>query len=127
MQFDSEKTVGGIAYLMESEGGERELPMIRSALPRVGAIEGLGGLGSRLVVLALALSCAACGGSPAVLTAFRTEQQAQEHCPSDTVVWLDPQSGAYYLKRSPSYGQAGAGRYACRGEAKDAGMHEMAN
>ena len=62
-----------------------------------------------------------------VLTAFRTEQQAQEHCPKDTIVWLDPQSGAYYLKRSPSYGQAGAGRYACRGEAKDAGMREMAN
>ena len=75
MQFDSEKTVGGIAYLMESEGGERELPMIRSALPGVGAIEDLGrGLGSGLIVLALALSCAACGGSPMVLTAFRTER-----------------------------------------------------
>ena len=118
----------GIAYLMDSKGRERELPMIRSALPRVGAIEDLGhGLGSGLIVLALALSCAACGGSPAVLTAFRTEQQAQEHCPSDTVVWLDPQSGPYYLKRSLSYGQSGAGPYACRGEAKDAGMREMAN
>ena len=54
--------------------------MIRSALLRVEAIEGLGrDLGSGLIVLALALSCAACGGSPAVLTAFRTEQQAQEH------------------------------------------------
>src|SRR5882757_276630 len=30
-------------------------------------------------LLALALSCAACGGSPTVLMAFRTEQQAQEH------------------------------------------------
>jgi len=83
----------GIAYLMDPKGGERELPMIRRALPRVGAIEGLGSLGSRLIVLALALSCAACGGSPMVLTAFRTEQQAQEHCPKDTMVWLDPQSG----------------------------------
>src|ERR1700739_4865464 len=41
-------------------------------------------------LVALALSCAACGGSPTVLTAFRTEQQAQEHCPEDTIVWLDP-------------------------------------
>src|ERR1700739_3646338 len=32
-------------------------------------------------LLALALSCAACGGSSTVLTAIRTEQQAQEHCP----------------------------------------------
>jgi hypothetical protein len=42
--------------------------MIRSALLRVEAIEGLGrDLGSGLIVLALALSCAACGGSPVVL------------------------------------------------------------
>ena len=76
---------------LRGEGRERELPMIRSALPRGGAIEGLGrGLGSGLLVLALALSCAACGGSLAVLTAFRTEQQAQEYCPEDTIVWLDP-------------------------------------
>ena len=117
----------GIAYLMDSKGRERELPMIRSALPRVGAIEGLGGLGSRLIVLALSLSCAACGGSPPVLTAFRTEQQAQEHCPKDTIVWLDPQSGMYQLKGHGSYGLSGAGRYACRDEAERAGMHAMAN
>ena len=61
------------------------------------------------------------------LTAFRTQQQAQEHCPSDTVVWMDPQSGGYYLKGSAPYAHAGTGRYACRGEAKDAGMREMAN
>jgi hypothetical protein len=118
----------GIAYLMDSEGRERELRMIRSALPRVGAIEGLGrGLGSGLIALALALSCAACGGSPAVLTAFRTELQAHEHCPKDTIVWLDPQSGMYQLKGHGSYGLSGAGRYACRDEAERAGMHAVAN
>jgi hypothetical protein len=62
-----------------------------------------------------------------VLTAFRNEQQAQEHCPSDAVVWVDPQSGTYYLKGGASYGRAGAGRYACRGEAERAGMREKAN
>ena len=67
------------------------------------------GLG--LLAIVLALSCAACGQSPMVLTAYRTEQQAQEHCPSDIVVWVDPQSGTYYLKRSASYGRAGLGRY----------------
>jgi hypothetical protein len=81
----------------------------------------------QLLVLALALSCAACGHSPGILVAFQTEQQAQEHCPSDTVVWVDPQSGAYYLKGSSSYGHAGAGRYACRSEAEEAGMREIAN
>jgi hypothetical protein len=78
-------------------------------------------------LLGLALSCAACGGSPTVLTAFRTEQQAQEHCPEDTILWLDPQSGMYQLKGCGSYGLSGAGRYACRSEAERAGMRAMTN
>ena len=80
-----------------------------------------------LALITLVLSCAACGGSPTVLTAFRTEEQAQTHCPKDVVVWLDAQSGAYHLKGSGSYGRAGAGRYVCRGEADAAGMHGMPN
>jgi hypothetical protein len=77
--------------------------------------------------MALILSCAACGQSPAVLTAFRTEEQAQAHCPKDTVVWVDPQSGIYYLKGHGLSGGSTAGRYACRGEADAAGMHGMTN
>jgi hypothetical protein len=73
------------------------------------------------------LYCAGCGTSPVVLSAFRTEQQAQEHCPKDAVVWLDPQSGLFELKGHGSYGLSGAGRYACRGEAERAGMHAVMN
>ena len=51
-------------------------------------------------LIAVALSCAACGEAPTILTAFRTEEQAQTHCPKDMVVWLDPQSGLYYFKGS---------------------------
>ena len=82
-----------------------------------------GGLGRSLRFLRLA----ACRQAPEVLVAFRTEQQAQEHCPNDTVVWVDPQSGGYHLKTRPSYGHTGTGRYACRAEAELAGMHEMSN
>jgi hypothetical protein len=82
---------------------------------------------SRLLLAALMLGFAACGQGAAVLVAFRTEQQAQEHCPDDTVVWVDPQSGGYHLNTSPSYGHAGTGRYACRREAELAGMRAMAN
>src|SRR5215472_8459352 len=78
-----------------------------------------------LLVAALALSCAACGTSPEVLVVFRTEQQAQQHCPNDTVVWADPQSGSYSLKESASYGGASTGRYACRKEAESAGMRKL--
>ena len=77
--------------------------------------------------MALALACAACAQSPTVLTAYRTEQQAQAHCPKDTVVWVDPQSMIYSLKGHGSYGRSNAGRYACRGEADGAGMHAMPN
>ena len=79
------------------------------------------------LLIALALSCAACTQTPTVLVAFRTEEQAQAHCPKDTVVWLDAQSGIYYLKRHESYGSSTAGRYACRGEADAAGMHGVPN
>jgi hypothetical protein len=82
---------------------------------------------SWIVLMALALSCAACGQSPTVLTVYRTEEQAQTHCPKDAVVWLDAQSGLYYLKGHGSYGSSTAGRYACRDEADAAGMHGVPN
>jgi hypothetical protein len=62
-----------------------------------------------------------------VLIAFRTEEQAQAHCPKDTVVWIDPQTAMYYLKGHDSYGRSPAGRYACRDEADQAGMHGVPN
>ena len=68
---------------------DRELPKVASALPEVEAGDGLRRtVSSVLTLVALSLTCAACGGSPTVLTAFRTEQQAQEHCPEDIVVWV---------------------------------------
>ena len=84
-------------------------------------------LGPELVSIALALSCAACRASPTVLTVFQTEQQAQTLCPKDVVVWLDAQSGLYYLKGHGSYGRSTAGRYTCRREADAAGMHGTPN
>ena len=84
-------------------------------------------IASAFAVIAVALGCASCGHSPPVLVAFRTEQQAQQHCPDDTVVWLDLQNAAYYLKGNESYGRTGTGRYACQGEADAAGIQEMKN
>jgi len=106
------------------KGRSGELADIDGIPSRIGCARRVG---TGLLSIALALSCAACGGSPPVLTALRTEQQAQEHCPKDTIVWLDPQSGMYQLKGHGSYGLSGAGRYACRSEAEGAGMHAMAN
>jgi hypothetical protein len=114
--------------MVELRIARTEMPKISNTLPRVASRgDFTRNLGSRLVSMALALSYAACGQSPTVLTAYRTEEQAQAHCPKDTVVWLDPQSGTYYLKGHGSYGRLNAGRYVCRGEADLAGMHGTPN
>jgi hypothetical protein len=81
-------------------------------------------IASAFTAIAIALVSASCGHPPPVLVAFRTEQQAQQHCPGDTVVWLDIENAAYYLKGNGSYGKTPTGRYACQGEADAAGIHE---
>ena len=105
---------------------------------RLRAIGGLRrSLGVGLTMVPLSLFCAACGGSPTVLTAFRSEQQAQEHCPEDTIVWLDPQSGIMstekaWLVRAFRYGslcvswRSGTGWYARDGELRR-GIDERAH
>ena len=38
------------------------------------------------------------------LQTFSTEQLAKQHCPTDTVVWLNLQSGVYHYKGQRWYG-----------------------
>ena len=52
------------------------------------------------------------------LTPFRTQDQAQRHCPGDTVVWLDFSKGKYYSKSQKLYGRGLNGSYVCREEAR---------
>lgn len=82
-------------------------------------------VGLGLLIIVLAFSWAACKQSPEVLVVFRTEQQAKDHCPDDTIVWVDPQTATYSLKENASSGGAARGRYACRKEVEGAGMHEQ--
>ena len=100
------------------------MPTINSALPHGDLMRNPR---PGLALITLVLSCAACRESPTILTAFRTEEQAQTQCPKDVVVWLDPQSGLYYFKGHGSYGRSNASRYACRAEADAAGMHGIPN
>ena len=55
------------------------------------------------------------------LTIFRYQDQAQRHCPSDTVVWLDFAKHTYYSKGQRKYGQGSNGSYVCRNEARSGG------
>jgi len=55
------------------------------------------------------------------LTIFRYQDQAQRHCPSDTVVWLDFAKRTYYSRAHRKYGQGFKGSYMCRNEARSGG------
>lgn len=48
---------------------------------------------------------------------FNSESSAQQHCPGDTVVWLNLRSGSIHLKGQPWYGRTHTGAYICRAEA----------
>ena len=58
---------------------------------------------------------------------YRTQDAAQNHCPGDTVVWLDIKAGVYYLQGDHSYGNAGNGGYVCRHDASAAGDKKADN
>lgn len=47
---------------------------------------------------------------------FKSEQAAQQHCPGDTVVWLNLRSGSIHLKGQPWYGRTHVGAYVCQKE-----------
>lgn len=53
-----------------------------------------------------------------VLALFRYEHQARQHCPADTVVWLDFKKGKYYGPGQKLYGSGLHGSFVCREEAR---------
>lgn len=55
------------------------------------------------------------------LQTFSTEQSAKQHCPTDTVVWLNLPTGIYHYKGQHWYGNTKSGTYVCQKEADKAG------
>ena len=64
------------------------------------------------------------GLAEAAVALFPTEQSAQQHCPSDIVVWLNLPSGIYHLKGERWYGRTKNGAFLCEKEADQQG-HRM--
>jgi hypothetical protein len=58
---------------------------------------------------------------------FPSEQQAQRHCPTDTVVWLNRPTGIYHFKGERWYGRTRSGAYVCEKEADQAGDRATRN
>jgi len=64
-------------------------------------------------------------GGPALgrgMMMFKSEQKAQQHCPSDTVVWLNTTNATYHFKGERWYGHTNRGAYVCKDEADKDGM-----
>ena len=55
------------------------------------------------------------------LQTFNTEQLAKQHCPTDTVVWLNLPTDIYHYKGQHWYGNTKSGAYVCQKEADQAG------
>lgn len=58
---------------------------------------------------------------------FHSEDQAQQHCPSDVVVWLNIPSGIYHFKGERWYGATKSGAYVCKDDADEAGDRATRN
>lgn len=72
----------------------------------------------RLLAIAV-IACGLVGAVPAALAnapLFQTETAAHQHCPKDTVVWLNTQSGVYHFRGQRWYGRTRNGAFACRRE-----------
>jgi hypothetical protein len=58
--------------------------------------------------------------SASSLTTFTDEPAAKQHCPKDTVVWLDLSTQTYFTKGEFCYGRTKTGEYVCENEAQNA-------
>jgi len=77
-----------------------------------------------LLVLFLALVGIASASAQAM---FTSQQQAQQHCPNDVVVWLNIPTGIYHMQGERWYGATKSDAYVCEKEADRAGDRETRN
>jgi hypothetical protein len=77
---------------------------------------------SALALTTLLLPGCATAAPVAPLANFPTAQEAQQHCPTDLVVWLDLPTRTYHYRGQRWYGSTKSGAYVCRNEAIRAGM-----
>jgi hypothetical protein len=58
---------------------------------------------------------------------FTSDQQAKTRCPTDTVVWVNTDSGVYHFVGTHNYGHTKQGAYMCEADAKAAGDRAAKN
>jgi hypothetical protein len=73
-------------------------------------------------LLGIALALRAYG-----LDTFTSEAQAQQHCPADTVVWLNLPTKIWHYKGERWYGRTKNGAFVCQKEAAASGARGTSN
>ena len=81
----------------------------------------------KLLVLATLIIGSTFPTASAPLTLYPSEEQAQQHCPSDVVVWLNLPSHIYHWKSMRWYGNTNNGAYVCKKEADENGNRGTLN
>jgi hypothetical protein len=80
----------------------------------------------KLLIVATLISCPIISAA-ASLSLFNIEGQAQRHCPSDVVVWLNLPTRIYHWKGMRWYGHTKNGAYVCKREADENGSRGTFN
>ena len=81
----------------------------------------------RLVLGILNGGAAALGSQTLAQTArFQFDQEAKDHCPADTVVWVNRRSPLYNLADERWYGRTTGGSFVCKNDAEKAGYRAKA-
>lgn len=62
-----------------------------------------------------------CAAAAADAPQYPTKAEAEERCPGQVVVWLDPQTRTYYYRGQDLYGSTKSGGYVCERDVKGAG------
>jgi hypothetical protein len=104
----------GLPYLPAALPG----PVPMSAKHRLGA---LGLISALLILLALFAGVPAAAEPLAPSQQFQFELWAQNHCPTDAVVWVDGRSQFYNSSEERWYGRTTNGAFVCKRDAENAG------
>ncbi|HEY1722210.1 MAG TPA: hypothetical protein VGG27_13270 [Magnetospirillaceae bacterium] len=80
-----------------------------------------------LSALAVVLALTSGVGIATAQQLFVSEQQAQQHCPADIVVWVNTVTSVYHFKGQRWYAATKQGAFVCKSEADRAHMRATKN
>ena len=82
-----------------------------------------------LTALFITIATATFAAAPvaAAVLLFQSETEAKQHCPADTVVWVNTPTGVYHFKGQRWYANTKHGAFVCQREGDKAGYRATKN